>query len=167
MTETTIRRISAAAARPLRQSLLRQNAKIEDLVYPGDDEPDTLHLGLFFGDEHVGIASVYRQTPPASLWPHPTDLATTWRLRAMATQMHIRNQGWGGKLLEAAIGYAAAQGGAMLWCDARVKAVNFYARYNFNQYGEIYNVPDVGPHYFMWRALSPADVPLAQGIEGL
>jgi predicted GNAT family N-acyltransferase len=169
MSELSIRSISAAETRPLRQQLLRQNARLEDLVYPGDDAEDTLHVGGFWGDEMVGIASVYRMPPkspprPAVWSPWAEQVDKLWRLRAMATLPDVRGKGFGGQILQACIGYVAQQDGVMFWCDARVAAAGFYARYGFVIYGEEYHVPDVGPHYLMWRAVTPEDAALSADL---
>lgn len=165
MSDAVLKSISAAETRPLRQKLLRQNARLEDLVYSGDDTEDTLHIGAFVGDVMVGIASVYRMPPKApprpEVWsPWDAQGDKLWRLRAMATVPEVRGKGYGGQILQASIGYVARQGGAMFWCDARVAAAGFYARYGFVIYGEAYDVPNVGPHYLMWRAILAEDAAL-------
>jgi len=38
----------------------------------------------------------------------------------------------------------------VLWCDARLKAVPFYASLGFQSLPEVYDVPNIGPHQFMW-----------------
>ena len=71
-----IRPISAAETRPMRQSVLRPGKTLEELVYPGDDDPACAHLGAF--DEAgrlVGIATVFPDI--AAPWANgvPIDLA--------------------------------------------------------------------------------------------
>src|SRR4051812_41835612 len=39
----SIERLDAAGVRPLRQVVLRPHQRAEELVYPGDDDPRTLH----------------------------------------------------------------------------------------------------------------------------
>ena len=38
-----VKRVKAAEVRPLRQAVLRPHQRPEELVYPDDDGPDTLH----------------------------------------------------------------------------------------------------------------------------
>ena len=155
-----IRPISAAATRPMRKLLLRPDLEIAQLDYPGDDEADSLHVGAYQGDILLGIASIYRQPPKGKT------AASLFRLRGMATLPEVRGAGAGGKILRACIGHAARRGGHTLWCDARVGAVWFYEKYAFQKHGEIYLVPNVGPHYYMARQLTPADAALTGVMTG-
>lgn len=156
-----IRRITAAETRPLRQALLRQGVPQDQLVFPGDEDPDALHVGAFLAGEHVGIGSIFCQPPNMSVGVpsiHPApDHPDAWRLRGMATTEAVRGQGIGGKILQACMGYVARQGGAFLWCDARIGAVRFYAGHGFETLGAQYLVPQVGAHYFMQRYVQPDD----------
>jgi predicted GNAT family N-acyltransferase len=42
-------------------------------------------------------------------------------------------------------------GGGLLWCNARVPAINLYRRGGFVEHGEMWEDPDIGPHVVMWR----------------
>ncbi len=121
---------------------------MESTVYPGDEMPDTVHLGAFDGDHLVGIASLYRE--PRS------GMARGWRLRGMATAPEIRGQGFGAAILAACLDHAAADGGAEVWCNARQTAIGFYRRAGFDPIGEEFEVEDIGPHVVMAR---PVDGP--------
>ena len=157
MAKLLIQQISADETRDLRGQIMRPGEPIENSVYPGDDSPDTLHLGAYVDGEQVGVASVYREDPPDSeVLPPTMPLAGLWRLRSIATAQEARGQGYGGKLLQACIGYVAAQGGSALWCNARLNAVWFYERYMFQRYS---NVQGTQGHvrYFMWRGIKPSD----------
>jgi predicted GNAT family N-acyltransferase len=49
------------------------------------------------------------------------------------------------------------RGGRLLWCEARERAIAFYARHGFVGDGEIYLNRETGiPHQRMWRELSDA-----------
>ena len=66
---TEIRVISAEETRPVRQRVLRPHQRPKELVYPGDDDHDTFHLGAY-GDDGtlLAILSMYRHAqPPAGL----------------------------------------------------------------------------------------------------
>ncbi|HEX7880443.1 MAG TPA: GNAT family N-acetyltransferase [Candidatus Eisenbacteria bacterium] len=144
-----IRAISAAETRPLRQAVLRPHQRVEELVYPGDDDPRTHHLGAFDGGRLVGIASIYVEPMVAMPDAGPTD----WRLRGMATAPEMRGTGLGGALLEACIEHSRNHGGTRLWCNARVPAAGFYLRYGFVVHGEEFDLPGIGPHYLMSRRI--------------
>ena len=70
--------LSAAQTRPLRQLILRPHQTADELVYPGDDAPDSLHVGILVDQALVGIASIYREAPSRGV-----TFAGWWRLRGM------------------------------------------------------------------------------------
>ncbi|HVM13278.1 MAG TPA: GNAT family N-acetyltransferase, partial [Egibacteraceae bacterium] len=104
------------------------------------------HLGAFDGQRLVGIASLYREDraggPPGG-----------WRLRGMATDADVRGTGFGAALLGGCVEHVVAEGGAELWCNARLSAVGFYRRAGFEVLSEEFDVPGIGLHVVMARAL--------------
>jgi GNAT superfamily N-acetyltransferase len=136
-----IRAIPVNQARILRQSVLRPNRPFEDVVFPGDDDPVSLHLGAFENDELVGIATLIQDACPID--GHDDD----WRLRGMATVQKVRNRGIGGMLLYRCIAYAKDAGGIRVWCHGRRNARRFYERHGFKAVGEEFVTPHTGPHY--------------------
>jgi len=144
----TIRRITADETRPLRRLVLRPDKPAKELVYPGDDAPEAAHFGVTLDDEVVGIATIYRE-------PMPDDEATwraskSWRLRGMATAKKARRIGLGGKILTACIEHVRTNGDVLLWCNARLVAVEFYQAHGFQTRGELFDIPPIGMHYVMW-----------------
>lgn len=134
-----IRPVDAEETRPLRHRVLRPGQAYEETVYPGDDLPDTVHLGVFDGDRLVGIASLYREGQDGP----------GWRLRGMATDAESRGAGFGAALLAACTEHVAASGGGELWCNARMVAVGFYRRAGFEVVSEEFDVPGIGAHVVM------------------
>jgi GNAT superfamily N-acetyltransferase len=143
-----VRAIDVRAARMLRHQLLRPGRPADELVFPGDDAPDTLHSGAFEEDLLVGIATIVREPLPG------TDDERAWRLRGMATLPEVRGRGYGGLLLERCVEHAVNHGGAVLWCNARSGAVGFYRRFGFVTHGDVFDIPDLGDHYLMSRTLA-------------
>ncbi|MFE8597841.1 GNAT family N-acetyltransferase [Archangium violaceum] len=137
--------IPAAETRYLRHVVLRPHQRPEELVYPGDDAPDTVHFGLYVDDEQHGVASLYREPRPG------TKSTTEWRLRGMAVLASNQGRGYGAALLQACIEHAALQGGTRLWCNARTTASGFYKRLGFAVEGAEFELPGIGPHYLMSR----------------
>lgn len=148
---SAIRSITAAQTRQARHDWLRPHQLPDELVFPGDDAPDSLHAGAFLKDELVGIASVSRESPPAE------DNPTAWRLRGMATSPPVRGKGYGCALVEACIAHIAARDGTMVWCHGRTSARRFYEALGFRAIGEEFDVPVTGPHYVMRRDLPLKD----------
>lgn len=134
-----IRPIDAAATRPLRQAILRPHQTIAELVYLGDDAPDTLHAGAFLQGRLVGIATVAHNQCPRAVLPAP------WQLEGMATTTEVRGMGYGRALIAACLDHVAANGGATLWCNGRISAAGFYTRLGFRPVGAEF-VTATGPH---------------------
>jgi GNAT superfamily N-acetyltransferase len=68
------------------------------------------------------------------------------QLRGMATDSAWDGCGVGKAVLEVAHQLA---GSRSLWCDARMSAHDFYARLGWVAEGEIFDIPQVGPHTVM------------------
>jgi GNAT superfamily N-acetyltransferase len=145
-----IRPIAAAETHWLRHTLLRPHQAPDELVYPGDDAPDSLHVGAFLDEKLVGIASISRQPFPGA----PERPA--WQLRGMAVLPEVQRQGHGAALLRACLEHIAIQGGEIFWCNGRVTAIPFYQAAGFQVWGEEFVVPGSGPHYVLWQELRGA-----------
>ena len=141
-----IRRVAAEEIRPLRLAVLRPGKPAEAVVWPGDDV--SVHLAAY--DEQGGLAGCVSIRPqPCDEPPHPG----AWQLRGMATDPAVRGQGYGGRLLDAAVEAAREVGAPMLWCNARRSARGFYRRGGWTATGEEF-LTDTGlPHLRMWRDL--------------
>ncbi len=71
----------------------------------------------------------------------------------MATDPEIRGYGVGAKIVKQAEKELKQMGIKLLWCDARLIATGFYERLNFKIKGQVYQVPKIGPHKLMYKAL--------------
>jgi GNAT superfamily N-acetyltransferase len=138
-----VQRVDAAATRPLRQRVLRPHETLEQLVFRGDDEPESGHFAVLEGEEVVATGSARREPPP---WAVD---GPAWRLRGMATAEDRRNRGLGGAVLTAIVAHVRDHGGGLLWCNARLPAVAFYRRAGFVTRGESWEDPVIGPHIAM------------------
>jgi len=50
--------------------------------------------------------------------------------------------------------FATASGKPLIWCNARTSAVEFYRKLGWEILGTEFDVPDVGPHFHMWRRVA-------------
>jgi GNAT superfamily N-acetyltransferase len=149
VTSVVVERLAASDTWPLRKRVLRSHQEGEAVVLPGDDDPRAAHVGA--RDETgrvVGVASVMPERCPWA--PERPD---AWRLRGMATAEGLRGAGIGTRLLRAAVDHVDAEGGTLVWCNARVGALAFYEREGFTAAGERYEDPELGPHVPMQRDL--------------
>jgi GNAT superfamily N-acetyltransferase len=141
-----VRQATAAETADLRREVLRAGRPV---ALPGDDEP-SFHLGVYDDQLLVGTGNVRREAAP---WA-PGEAA--WRLRGMATLPSYRSQGVGRLVLDGLLAHCRAEGGGVLWCNARTPAQRFYERAGFQTVGEPWDDPEIGPHVRMWVALEPA-----------
>ena len=118
---------------------------VESLVYPGDDNPATFHMGTLDTEGALlGIISFYYETVPG------TD-APAWRIRGMATLPEHRGLGLGAKLVEAGITHAHKNCLGPIWCNARTSASGYYAKLGFDRQGDEFEIEGIGPHFVMVR----------------
>jgi GNAT superfamily N-acetyltransferase len=138
-----VRRLTASdrpSLHDLRWRILRPGRPPETAVFPGDDEPTTVHLGAFDDvGRCIGIATLVRNKG--------------LQLRGMAVELGLQGTGVGKMILDAVHRTAAEEGFHEIWCNARVSAVGFYERGGWVREGKPFEVPDVGSHYVMRRRL--------------
>ena len=139
-------RITAEDARPIRHRVLRPGQPADRLIYPGDEVPTTLHIGVRTPTgELISVASFYHE-------PMPGTHALAIRLRGMATLPEHRSQGHGRRLIETALAILTQANNGQptsLWCNARTSAAKYYQRLGFTQQGDLFDIPDIGPHAVM------------------
>ena len=144
-----ISRILPSATLPLRRSVLRPHLSLKDCQHEGDLDPETNHFGAYEKGELIGVASIFKATPPDD---YPSD---AWRLRGMAVSEKVRQGGIGGMLLAHCIEHVRIQHGITFWCYARIGAIPFYERYGFKMKGEKFDFPHVGPVRLMIKQIEP------------
>lgn len=143
-----IRTLTAAETWPLRLAVLRPDRPLPAAQFPGDDLPSTKHFGAFQGTELVGITSLFLAEMPG----HPGRSA--FQLRGMATAPEVRGHGFGRALVAASVAFARESGMELIWCNARTSAVEFYRKLGWEIVGGEFDIPDVGPHFRMWRRIA-------------
>ena len=147
-----IRPISAAETIAVRWPVLRPGFPRETANFDGDDAPGTLHFGTFDGERLVGVASIYLVPCPEKITAQP-DASPAFQLRGMATLPEVRGAGFGRALLDACVAAAREKGAAILWCNARTSAADFYAKNGWRNVGAEFDIQTVGPHFRMWIVL--------------
>ncbi|HEX7737499.1 MAG TPA: GNAT family N-acetyltransferase [Ktedonobacteraceae bacterium] len=145
-----LRPINASETHPLRQRILRPRQTLSECAYPYDTDPGALHIGCFLDEQLIGIGSILPDPREGTSQP------ASWRIRGMAVQQEMRGTGAGGKILQALIDYASALAlPAEIWCNGRVNVQGFYKRFGFTQQGDLFDLPDIGPHVLMVKTLFP------------
>jgi GNAT superfamily N-acetyltransferase len=144
----SVARISAADTVSIRWDILRPGFPRETAVFVGDDSPTAQHFGGFIDSRLVGVASLY-QLP----CPDRPEVRRTWQLRGMATLPEVRGIGVGKALVAACEKAVRDAGDSLLWCNARITALDFYARLGWQVSSDEFDIPTVGPHRRMLREL--------------
>jgi GNAT superfamily N-acetyltransferase len=139
--------VDAEAVRPLRGAVLRPGRPVSELFFEADDDPRTGHYAVRDAGTIVGVATVMPGGHPGD--PRPGD----WRIRGMAVEQDHRGGGIGSALLTACEAHARRGGGSRLWCNARIAAINLYLRSGMVIEGEQFDIPGIGMHLLMSRAL--------------
>jgi GNAT superfamily N-acetyltransferase len=147
MSEFEIQGIAAEDTHELRRALLRPHQTPAEMVWPGDDTPDALHVGGFRNNRVVGIATIHRQRLPGSA-EHQA-----WRIRGMAVEHGQRGRGLGAMLLHRCLDHAQSEGARVVWCNARVGAFGFFEHHGFRRRGDPFELPEIGPQYVMYLQL--------------
>lgn len=143
-----VRIVEGTVTRELRREVLRPNWAPGTPMH-GDGEPDVLHLAVEIDGSLVGACALFPRPYPR----RPADLPA-WQLRGMATAPQYRRRGVGTGLIAAVIGTLEARGARLLWCEARVSAIGFYAGLDFVGEGELYTQAETGiEHRLMYREL--------------
>lgn len=126
----TVVEVAVEATHDLRARVLRDGTH-DDVVFPGDDAPGTVHLAAV--DEEgrvVGVGSFYEDGDAV-------------KLRGMAVDPTVQGSGAGRAILEAA---HDRYRGRLLWASCRDGALGFYERMGWTIVGEGFDTPH-GPHH--------------------
>lgn len=143
--------LPAEGVRPLRTRELRPNFGPDQLCkFDQDESPQTTHFALLDRqDEPAAVATFFPQECPE--FPRQAGV----QLRGMCVKSELKRRGLGRRLLDGALPqlaliYPDAQ---LLWCDARISASRFYHKMGFQPAGEVFELPEIGPHQVMWRPM--------------
>lgn len=147
----------------MRHLVLRPNLPVESCHFPGDDDPETFHVGASApgSDLIVGIAS-FRHDPlpdhpplraqnggslPSALFKavHP------YRLRGMAVHPKWRRRRVGEQLLKFGEDQLQERGCEVLWFNAREVAFPFYRAQGYEEASELFSIDGVGLHKVMLK----------------
>ncbi len=139
----SIKLISSKDCFELRKKILWPHKKLNQCSIDIDNHPDSFHLGAFCGDRLVSMGSFFKQEN--KLFNNQLQ----YRLRAMATDNNYRNIGSGSKLIKKSFEILKKKKIEILWCDARLIAVDFYKKNGFKISSNIFEIPIIGPHYVM------------------
>ena len=143
----TIKQVNVEIIRPLRNLVLRPGQPIESTDYNRDKEFQTLHYANIINQKVCSISTFYPEPIPA------IEASVAYRLRGMATHPNYRRQGLARAMMHQAMVDIQKLGCDLLWCKARLVAIDFYESLGFMKIGQIYEIEGIGPHYTMYKYL--------------
>jgi GNAT superfamily N-acetyltransferase len=140
--------IEPAETQSLRHRVLWPHLSSSEVcVIDIDNREDAFHVGVFQGETLISIGSFFRMLSPRLVEQNQ------YRLRAMATDPDYRRMHAGDHLISFACEELRNRNIGVLWCDARLVAVPFYESIGFSKFEDVYEVPLIAPHHFMWKEL--------------
>ena len=141
--KVNIRKVDAKKVRPLRHAELRKGQDFSTTSYIEDYEAGTFHMACIVDEKIVTCASYY---PEKSI---KIKSNRAYRLRGMATDSNFQRKGYASDLMEESFKELKKRDCDMVWCNARLGAVDFYKSVGFKIIGEIFDIAEIGPHYYM------------------
>ncbi|MBD1392384.1 GNAT family N-acetyltransferase [Mucilaginibacter glaciei] len=104
-----------------------------DILYPEqtnqemamDEDNHGYHFAAFKDNYIVAVVSVFQN-------------GTDWQFRKFAVSDKVQGQGIGRQLLDYITGFVELEQGTHLWCNARLSATGFYAKFGFKEAGEMF-----------------------------
>ena len=141
-------RINASDTYDIRYKMLREGRPKEEVHFENDDDDQTFHLGAFYDNKLVSVASFYFENHPTMKDEYQ------YRLRGMATLKDYQGKGYSSALLKMAFPIIKQNLCTLLWCNARTSAMGYYQKVGFEKIGEIFDVPTIGPHILMYKTIT-------------
>lgn len=140
-----IAEITAPQAYKIRKDVLRDGIPLTEKM-DGDFDESTIHLGVFVDDVLACVATFMQHDSPHFY-------GFQYRLRGMATHKEYQQQGLGKIILDKAEQLLLQKKVDVLWCNARVVALDFYKKSEYQIIGAEFDVHLIGPHFVMFKNL--------------
>ena len=141
----SIRKIKVEDTYNIRKQELRKNMSLP-AQFTGDLDDKTLHLGLFDDDILLSIISFMKND-------HKNLKGEQYQLRGMATLATYQKKGYGKKLVTRAEELLKEKKVSVIWCNARIIALDFYHKQGYKIIGEEFDIPQIGGHFVMYKRL--------------
>ncbi|MGE4346922.1 MAG: GNAT family N-acetyltransferase [Flavobacteriaceae bacterium] len=142
-----IKQIEYEQTYPIRQVVLRPGRPLETCFFKGDELQTTFHFGLFYQEKLTGIISIFKNNNPLF---SQTD---QYQIRGMAVLPEYQKSGFGKQLVVYSEIFLRNKSILLVWFNAREIAVDFYKKSGYQVIGKTFEIPDVGPHFVMFKKL--------------
>jgi len=141
----SVKEINTKDTYQIRREVLRKNMNLP-FEFTGDFDQETFHLGLFFNDELASIVSFMKSN-------NKVFKEEQYQLRGMATKEKFQGRGFGKILIKKSEELLINKNIKIVWCNARVIALNFYKKIGFKVIGEPFDITQIGEHFVMFKRL--------------
>ena len=145
--QVEINKVEAEKIRSLRHSELRKGQDYSTTSYLKDYEDGTFHMACIADYKIVTCATFYAQKSMK------IKSENAYRLRGMATDSRFKRKGYASNLMAESFKELKKRDCNMVWCNARLVAVDFYKSSGFKITGEIFDIAGIGPHYYMYKEI--------------
>ncbi|MGZ3751413.1 MAG: GNAT family N-acetyltransferase [Mucilaginibacter sp.] len=108
----------------LRQQVLYPPQKLYEMELEEDN--DGVHFGAFTDNALAGIVSLFQND-------------SVFQFRKLAVLPEFQKMGIGNSLLSRVEEYTLAEGGNLIWCNARVSAIGFYIKAGYAHTGRSFS----------------------------
>lgn len=142
----SVKKITALETYPVRHPILREGRPFADCAFDLDNHDSTMHLGLFFNNDLVGVASFMKNNNPFF------EETNQYQLRGMAILKAYQKKGLG-KLLLNVGEKEVSKICSRLWFNAREIALNFYRSNGYQTIGDSFEINGIGTHFVMTKKL--------------
>ena len=142
-----INKVEAKKIRPLRHSELRKGQDFSTTSYLRDNDNETFHMAGIKEHKVVTCATFYPE------FSERISSVNGYRLRGMATDSKYQRKGYASDLMEKSFKELKKRNCDMLWCNARLVALDFYKSVGFKITGKLFDIAGIGPHYYMYKEI--------------
>ncbi|MFD0862667.1 GNAT family N-acetyltransferase [Sungkyunkwania multivorans] len=143
----SLKEIDAQEAYKVRHPVLRKGKPIEACKFDEDRDISTLHMGMYFKNDLVGVVTFTENS-------HPLFKETLqFQLRGMAVLEAYRNKRIGEHLVSHGETVLNKRGVTRIWLNARKNATAFYKRLDYVICSKEFEVPIFGPHFQMTKKI--------------
>ena len=108
----------------MRQKVMYPHLSLEEVKL--EEDKNRLHWGIKEDGRFISVVSLFQH-------------GHEWQFRKFATLKELQGRGYGTLLLKWLIGFVQQKGATKLWCNARVNALGFYKKQDFESFGETWN----------------------------
>ncbi|MBS3738833.1 GNAT family N-acetyltransferase [Mesohalobacter halotolerans] len=140
--------VDAKSVLNIRHQVLRKGRPLSTCHFLNDKSSSTYHIAAIYRGEAIGCVSLMQKTHDK------IKDSKAYQLRGMAVLNKYQGKKIGKNLLEHAEEHLSSKQVKTIWCNVRIKAISFYKNNQYQQLGDEFNIPEVGPHVLMFKALA-------------